>query len=175
MPPASFCRIVRGGFGILAATRPGCSKGAKGLSAQGGRLTRQATRVGRGLRNAVRGVPIPADMKERIALDQATDFSYIMIGISLIGLSTIGLIFLDFLKTPGVGLRILLTGLICCDYAALIARARLWLRRLHPTARDADNYIRAMCRLLVLLGVIWSMLLVVLMQQRNLDQLCLLY
>jgi diguanylate cyclase (GGDEF)-like protein len=131
--------------------------------------------VGRGLRNAVRGVPIPADMKERIALDQATDFSYIMIGISLIGLSTIGLIFLDFLKTPGVGLRILLTGLICCDYAALIARARLWLRRLHPTARDADNYIRAMCRLLVLLGVIWSMLLVVLMQQRNLDQLCLLY
>ena len=135
----------------------------------------RAAEIGRGLRNAARGVPIPADMKDRIVLDQASDFSYIMIGISLIGISTIGLIFIDFWGTPGGGLRLALMVLLYFDYFALIARARLWLLRVQPSAADADAYIRDMCRMLVMLGIIWSTLMVVLMRRHNLDQLCLLY
>ena len=160
---------------ILTANRPGQAEGTRGLRAQLSQAARLSGIVVRGLRNAVRGVPIPADMKERLSLDQATDFSYIMIGISLIGISTIGLIFLDFLHTPGAALRVGLMGLIYCDYFALIARARVWLRSLQPNGSDAEVYIRDMCRLLVVLGAVWSVLLFVLMRQRNLDQLCLLY
>lgn len=160
---------------ILAANQPGRSRGGQGLRARWHHMSRLGTRVVRGLRSAVRGAPIPADMKERISLDQATDFSYIMIGISLIGLSTIGLIFVDFWGTPGAVMRVALMALIYADYFALIARARLWLRGVQPSAQDAEAYIREMCRLLVMLGVIWSVLMVVLMRQRNLDQLCLLY
>ena len=160
---------------ILTANRPGRAEGPRGLRAQLRQAALIAGIVVRGLRNAVRGVPIPADMKERLSLDQATDFSYIMIGISLIGLSTIGLIFIDFLHTPGAILRVGLMGLIYCDYFALIARARMWLRSEQPNGQDAESYIRDMCRMLVALGGIWSVLLFVLMRQRNLDQLCLLY
>ena len=131
--------------------------------------------VVRGLRNVVRGIPIPVDMKERLSLDQARDFSYIMIGISLIGLSTISLIFLDFLHTSGGVLRVTLMALICCDYIALIVRARFWLRIEQRSVEEAESYFRDMCRMLVVLGGIWSVLLFVLMRQRNLDQLCLLY
>ncbi len=136
---------------------------------------RLARQVGRGLRNAARGGPIPADMKDRIALDQATDFSYIMIGISLIGISTIGLIFIDFWGMPGAALRVGLMALLYADYFALIARARLWLRREQPSGADAEAYLRDMCHMLIVLGIIWSLLMVQLMQQHNLDQLCLLY
>ncbi len=127
------------------------------------------------LRSLARGVNIPADMAERLSLDQATDFSYIMIGISLIGLSTIGLIFLDFLHSSGAILRVGLMALIYVDYFALIMRARQWLRANQPGGHDAERYIGDMCRLLVVLGLIWSVLLFVLMRNRNLDQLCLLY
>ncbi len=160
---------------ILTANRPGRAEGPRGLRAQLRQAALIAGIVVRGLRNTVRGVPIPADMKERLSLDQATDFSYIMIGISLIGLSTIGLIFLDFLHTSDAILRVGLMGLIYCDYFALIARARMWLRSEQPNGSDAESYIRDMCRMLVALGGIWSVLLFVLMRQRNLDQLCLLY
>ncbi len=148
---------------------------SQGFRARWRRITQVAGLVIRGLRNAVRGVPIPADMRERISLDQSTDFSYIMIGISLIGLSTIGLIFIDFLGTPGAALRVTLMALIYCDYFALILRARGWLRSHHPTVEQSEVYIRDMCRMLVVLGIIWSALMFVLMRQRDLNQLCLLY
>ncbi len=60
-------------------------------------------------------------------------------------------------------------------YFALIDRAQAWLFRRHPTARDANAYIRTMTRLMALLGVLWSVLLLVLLQHDTNNQLCLLY
>ncbi len=123
----------------------------------------------------VKSARVPPDLAERLYLDQASDFSYIMIGISLIGLSTISLLFLDFYNTAGAAYRDGVMGAVCVCYLALIRRGHRWLRRIHPTGEEAKAYIAFMCRLLLLLGVVWSILLVILMRQRNPDQLCLLY
>jgi diguanylate cyclase (GGDEF)-like protein len=126
-------------------------------------------------RKMMEGAQVPSDLSERLNLDQATDFSYIIIGISLIGLSTISLLFLDFLKTPGALFReAVMVGISIC-YLSIMGRAYAWLKRAQPSGQDAKIYIANMVRLLILLGVIWSVLLFVLMRQRNADQLCLLY
>jgi diguanylate cyclase (GGDEF)-like protein len=153
---------------IKGQTPPGLRAGVR-------QLARVAGMVLGGVRKAVRGAPVPAEMKERIALDQAVDFSYIMIGISLLGLSTIALVFLAYRHAPGTDLRVALMALIYCSYIALIARARIWLRSVRPGVRDARIYIRDMCRLLIVLGIYWSVLMFVLMRQHNPGQLCLLY
>ncbi len=127
------------------------------------------------LHRMIHGLRVPPEMSERLYLDQASDFSYTIIAIAMIGLSTLLLIFLDFLGTSGAVLReVLLLATSLC-YFALVSQGLLWLRLTAPTGQKAKAYIATMVRLLVLLGVIWSALLFVLMQHRNLNQLCLLY
>ena len=123
----------------------------------------------------VEGVKAPPDLAERLYLDQAADFSYMICAISLLGLSTIVLLFLDFLPTPDATFRDAAMLAISLCYLALIARGLAWLRRGDPTGQDAKAYIATMERLLVLLGVLWSVLLFVLMRHQNIGQLCLLY
>jgi diguanylate cyclase (GGDEF)-like protein len=127
------------------------------------------------LAQMVEGVRLPPDLAERLLLDQATDFSYIINAISLLGINTIGLLFLDFWHGPDALLRNGLMFGVCFCYLALMNRGRHWLRRIAPTGEDAKLYIASMVRLLVLLGVFWSILLFVLMRHQNIGQLCLLY
>ena len=121
----------------------------------------------------VEGVKAPSDLAERLYFDQAADFSYMISAISLLGLSTIALLFLDFLPTPGATFRDTAMLAISLCYLALIARGQAWLQRTEPTGQDAKAYIADMERLLVLLGILWSVLLFVLMRHQNFGQLCL--
>jgi diguanylate cyclase (GGDEF)-like protein len=98
-----------------------------------------------------------------------------MIAISLVGLSTLGMLYLDFIRMAGAPARISIIVAIAMVYAALIERSISWLSRHSPTGIEARGYIAKMVRLLVLLGVIWSVLLHVLMREHDEDQLCLLY
>ena len=118
---------------------------------------------------------VQPELSERLYLDQASDFSYIMIAISLVGLSTLGMLYLDFIRMAGAPARISIIVATAMVYAALIERSISWLSRHSPTGIEARGYIAKMVRLLVLLGVIWSVLLHVLMREHDEDQLCLLY
>ncbi|HUM07343.1 MAG TPA: EAL domain-containing protein [Acidocella sp.] len=127
------------------------------------------------LKRVINGTTVPPGLAERLLLDQATDFSYIMVAIALLGLNTIGLLYLDFMHTVGTASRgISMFAVVFC-YAGLIYKAREWLTFVNPGAQDAKNYIAAMVRLLVLLGTSWSILLFLLVRQADLSQLCLLY
>jgi diguanylate cyclase (GGDEF)-like protein len=125
--------------------------------------------------NMVEGIQAPPDLSERLNLDQARDFSYIIIAISMLGLSQVSLLFVDFFKSPGAPFReAVMSGISLC-YLAIMGRSHVWLKRIQPSGQDAKTYIAGMGRLLVLLGIIWSVLLVILMRQRNTGQLSLLY
>jgi diguanylate cyclase (GGDEF)-like protein len=126
-------------------------------------------------RDMLEGVKAPHDLAERLYLDQAADFSRIISAISLLGLNTLALLFIDFLRSPGALFRDTVMLAVCICYLALITRGRVWLQRVQPTGQDAKAYIAVMVRRLVLLGTIWSVLLFVLMRKQNTDQLCLLY
>src|ERR1700688_788196 len=111
-----------------------------------------ADTVARGVRKMMEGVKVPPDLVERLHLGQATDFSYIISAIALLGLNTIALLFVDFLRAPGALVRDTSMLAVCVCYLALIARGRGWLKRVQPTGQDAKAYITVMARLLVLLG-----------------------
>ena len=129
----------------------------------------------RDLKRIIDGTTVPPGLAERLLLDQATDFSYIMVAIALLGMNTIGLLYLDFMHTAAAAFRgISMFAVVFC-YAGLIYKAREWLTFVNPAAQDAKNYIAAMVRLLVLLGISWSLLLFLLVRQADLSQLCLLY
>ncbi len=127
------------------------------------------------LRKLLEGAFIPAELSERLYLDQAKDFSYVIAAISMLGLSTVGLLFIDFRTNPGPDLRdACMIAMIAC-YMALIWRSLGWLRRDHRSGQNAKAYIGKMVRLLTVLGVTWSLLLFLLMRHESGDQLCLLY
>ncbi|MDR3506103.1 MAG: EAL domain-containing protein [Acidocella sp.] len=129
----------------------------------------------RNLRRVVESGTVPPEFVERLLLDRATDFSYIMLAISLLGLNTIGLLYFDFMHTAGAEFRgVAMVTVVLC-YLGLIYKARDWLKFTTPSAQDAKSYIAAMARLLVLLGIFWSLLLFLLVRQADLSRLCLLY
>ena len=103
--------------------------------------------------------------RRRLDLEQARDFSRIIIAISLLGLATIALLFLEF-RNNGPKLlhdAVMLAVALC--YGALIDRARLWLLCRGPSGADAHRYINGMIRRIALLGVLWSILLILLLRQ----------
>ena len=128
------------------------------------------------------GSPIPVDLSERILLDQATDFSYVMSAISLLGLSTIGLIFSDFFSSTDklfssadkTALLATTCGVSAC-YLAILFNAHRWLLRPAVNPQHAKAYIAKMARILFLLGLFWFCLLVVTVGQASPGQLNLLY
>ncbi len=123
----------------------------------------------------VAGVKIPADLSERVYLDRATDFSYVISAISFLGLSTIALLFADFQASPGASLRNIVIVTLSLGYLALLQRGYTWLKRVQPSRQEAKTYIAAMARLLAVLGVLWSILLFLLMRDPTAGQIGLLY
>ncbi|HEY1856145.1 putative bifunctional diguanylate cyclase/phosphodiesterase [Acidocella sp.] len=129
----------------------------------------------KGLKSFALRLHIPEDFAERLRLEQAKDFSRIIIAISLLGLSTTCLLFLEFQNEPHVLLHgALMLAVVLC-YLALIARARSWLLCRDPTGADASLYIGRMMRLSALLGALWSILLILLLRHESGSQLALLY
>ncbi|MDD2795095.1 MAG: EAL domain-containing protein [Acidocella sp.] len=118
---------------------------------------------------------MPDDLSERLLFGQASDFSYVIIAISLLGLSTLLLLLVDFWNAPGTLLRDTLIGTVAICYFALMQRAITWLGRVKRAGEEARSYIAGMTRLLVLLGLIWSALLFLLTRAPDTSQLCLLY
>jgi diguanylate cyclase (GGDEF)-like protein len=155
------------------ATRHGDS--AKGGSHGTGGFVRELSFRLSGLKRIATGVAPPPELAERLLLDQATDFSYVMSAISLLGLSTISLLLLDFRHSRNAGTHELAMLAISLNYLAILFRTQGWLRRSLSVEQDAKAYIKQMSRLLVLLGVFWAIMLFILMQQKNTGQLCLLY
>jgi diguanylate cyclase (GGDEF)-like protein len=129
----------------------------------------------RNLKRIIDGGTVSPEFAERLLLDQATDFSYIMLGIALLGINTIGLLYLDFMHSVGTDFRDVSMFAALLSYAGLINKALRWLRSPSPGAQDARAYIAVMARLLVLLGVLWSILLFALVRQADFNRLCLLY
>ncbi len=121
-----------------------------------------------------KGGQAPRDLAERLHLAHAKDFSYIISAISLLGLCTIALLFLDFRSVQGAMFHDALMCTICLCYFTLIERSRAWLRRAYPSEEEAKAFIAGMARLLMLLGSLWSVLLFALMRHVDISQLCLL-
>jgi diguanylate cyclase (GGDEF)-like protein len=127
------------------------------------------------LRNFTRYPAIPESFIERLRLEQAKDFSRVIIAISLLGLSMTCLLFLGFRSGPEMLLHdALMLAVALCNFVVII-RARNWLWCGDPTGAEAQLYFARMIRLLALLGVLWSTLLVLLLRQGNGYQLALLY
>ncbi|NNM57838.1 bifunctional diguanylate cyclase/phosphodiesterase [Acidocella sp.] len=121
------------------------------------------------------GVRVPEDLTERLLLDQAADFSYMILGISILGLSSISLLFIGFLRMDEFWLRSVVMGGVCVCYLVIFRRAVLWLKRDHSSGPDAKAYFTVMVRLLVVLGIGWDIMLVMLMRHHNVGQLSLMY
>lgn len=128
-----------------------------------------------GLKRITAGVAPPPELAERLLLDQATDFSYVMSAISMLGLSTMSLLFMDFRHSPDARAHELAMAGIIINYLAILLRTQGWLQQPFRSGQDAKTYIAEMTRLLLLLGLYWAVLLFILMQQKNVGQLCLLY
>ncbi len=125
--------------------------------------------------NLTLGMHVPPDLSERLLLDQAKDFSYVISAIALLGLSTISLIFFDFAKSAGVPVRLAaILGLSLC-YLVILFNAQRWLRRPVASRQEAKAYIATMARNLFILGVFWSTLLTIVVKHANSGQLNLLY
>ncbi len=121
------------------------------------------------------GVRVPEDLTERLLLDQAADFSYMTLGITILGLSSISLLFIDFLGMDEFWLRSVVMGGVCVCYLVVFRRAVLWLKRDRASGPDAKAYFMVMVRLLVMLGIGWDIMLVMLMRHHNVGQLSLMY
>ena len=121
------------------------------------------------------GVRVPEDLTERLLLDQAADFSYMILGITILGLSSISLLFIDFLGMDEFWLRSVVMGGVCVCYLVVFRRAVLWLKRDRASGPDAKAYFMVMVRLLVMLGIGWDIMLVMLMRHHNVGQLSLMY
>ncbi|MGE4482609.1 putative bifunctional diguanylate cyclase/phosphodiesterase [Acidocella sp.] len=118
---------------------------------------------------------IPPDLSERLFLDQAKDFSYVIRAISMVGLNTLALIFLDFHDNPGVFWRNIILLLTAAVYVVIILRGQTWLRRSDTSGRDAAQYFRQVSAVLVALGLLWGVLLVLLMAHGSPNQRSLIY
>lgn len=77
------------------------------------------------LRRVLRGIQVPRDMLERLYLDQARDFSYIMRAISMVGVITLGLLFVDFRNTPDMLARSVVIVLTLLTYFVIVAEGRV--------------------------------------------------
>ncbi|MBU6419167.1 MAG: EAL domain-containing protein [Proteobacteria bacterium] len=98
-----------------------------------------------------------------------------MSAISLLGLSTIALIFTDFFSVPGTtSMLATVCGALAC-YFTIILNAYRWLLRPAANQQDAKDYIAKMARVLFLLGLFWCCLLIITVGKANPGQLNLLY
>ncbi len=108
-------------------------------------------------------------------LDQARDFSYVIRAISVMGLTTLGLLFFYFRHNPyGFYRNSVLLGLACI-YTLIIWHGWRWLRRSDASGADARRYFRVACGLLFGLGVLWGVLVILLMQTSPAEERALLY
>jgi diguanylate cyclase (GGDEF)-like protein len=133
------------------------------------------TRLLGDLRRIASGVAVPPELAERLQFDQAGDFSYVMSAISFLGISTVGLLAVDFYGSSDALFRGLDMMAILGCYALILVRCRLWLQESKTAGGDAMRYFAGMIRLLIILGFFWSVLLIMLMREHNVGQLCLLY
>jgi diguanylate cyclase (GGDEF)-like protein len=118
---------------------------------------------------------IPADISERLFLDKAKDFSYVISAISIVGLNTLALIYADFRHNPGAIQRNLVLSLISADYLGIIWLGKRWLSLKAATGRDAIRYFGRSSALLLVLGILWGALITILMQHGTLNQRGLIY
>jgi len=120
-------------------------------------------------------VQIPADIADRLYLGQATDLTYIMRGIAVVGINTIALLWTDYARSGGTLVQSGIFAALLTNYGAIIWRGIHWLRRESPFGGEAKSFIDDMRSLDLMLGCLWAMLLIFSMRQANDDQRNLLY
>jgi len=131
--------------------------------------------ISRRLQDFVEGTPVPADMRDRLYLDQASDFAKVVTGRSFVGMNSAGLLFFDFLHAPQAPWR---DGLVAClefSYLFMILINVRWLKRRFASGADAKRHIETARTLLIVLGMLWGLLLNVLVPYGTGVHLALVY
>ncbi|HQT46258.1 MAG TPA: EAL domain-containing protein [Acidocella sp.] len=121
------------------------------------------------------GLSVPPDLLERLLLDRAIDFSRIISAISIVGLVTLVLLFVDFFQDEGPLLRNSILLALAALYFVILAQGHGWRRRKRAVVEDAKVYIGRTRILLVLLGLLWGGLITLLIHDGNDSQRALIY
>jgi diguanylate cyclase (GGDEF)-like protein len=109
-----------------------------------------------GLHEIIEGAEVPEDLRERLYLDQASDFAKVITGRACVGLCSAGLLGVDFAHAPGAAARNTLFALLYALYALVIAKNLHWLRRSFATGEDARAHIADVRWILIILGILWG-------------------
>lgn len=149
--------------------------GSSGLPPQKPWLHRLAAQFRLNMSHLNLHTDIPPELTERLFLDRAKDFSYVISAISLVGLTTLGLIFLDYFSTLGKAPRNATISALASIYCLIIWQGWQWLRRQDASGRDAALYFRRVSALLIGLGAFWGLLLILLLEYGSLNQRALVY
>ena len=127
------------------------------------------------LRRLFAGVIPPADMQERLYLDQAVDFTRVITARAFVGLSTTAFMFFDFRAQPvAFWLDTICMG-IAGSYLFIIFLCRNWFRLRIATGAQAKRHIRRVSYVLVLVGSLWACLFNLLIPYGTVGQHELLY
>jgi diguanylate cyclase (GGDEF)-like protein len=118
---------------------------------------------------------VPHDLRGRLSLDQAEDFTKVILARAIIGLNTVALLFFDYMRQPLPGQRNFIMLCIESGYISVIVSCVLWSRRHAPSPSEAKAHINRISLLLVVLGVLWGLLFNALVPFGNLAQHELLY
>ncbi len=128
-----------------------------------------------GLHGVVESMQVPWDLREQLHLDQASDFTKVILARAIVGTNTVALLFFDYHRSPMPLARDLLVLCIEAGYITVIARCVIWSRRHAPTGEDAQAHIAHIRLLLIGLGTLWAVLFNVLVPFGNEAQHELLY
>ncbi len=118
---------------------------------------------------------LQADIAGRLYADQASDLAYMMRAISVVGLCTIGLLYVDYRHTSTGYWGFVSFAGVTTSYLTIIWRCQLWLGGGKRNAQDAKHFIDVQRRLIAVLGGCWAALLITLMWYADEDQRDLLY
>jgi len=128
-----------------------------------------------GLHGIVESMQVPHDLRERLHLDQTSDFAKVITGRAFVGMNSAALLFFDFRHTPETLWRHTLVASLEIGYALVILLNIRWFRQRGATGEDARAHLVVVRRMLVVLGIMWALLFNVLDPWGNGAQRALLY
>ncbi|MDE8345872.1 MAG: EAL domain-containing protein, partial [Acidocella sp.] len=127
------------------------------------------------LHNVLEQLDVSPDLRDKLFLDQASDFSIVMTARAFVGINSVALLCFDFLHAPDALCRYLVFIALEMAYLAVIFLNVRWLRRGFANGQDAKVHIKTVRVILVFLGVMWGIFFNILMPFGDGDQRALIY
>jgi diguanylate cyclase (GGDEF)-like protein len=118
---------------------------------------------------------VPPELKNRLFLDQASDFAKVITARAFVGLNTTALLFLDFHRMPEARSRALVTIGIDACYLIIIALSIGWLRPRFVPAEQARRFIARQRIVLFVAGTLWACMFSLLAPYGSIQQRVLVY